>query len=46
MSRDKATLNSEEIRPVVLAISELCLSEDIVSQSGEKSVKLEILKIS
>jgi len=29
MSLDKATLNSEEIKPVALAISELCLSEGI-----------------
>jgi len=42
MSPDEATLNSEEIEPVALAIIKLRLSEGIsqsVSQSVEKSVK-------
>ena len=41
-SRDEATLNSEEIKPIALAVIELRLSEgisQIVSQSVEKSVK-------
>ena len=28
-SQDKVTLNSEKIRPVALAVNELCLSEGI-----------------
>jgi len=36
-SQDEATLNSEEIKPVALAIIELCLSEDL-SQSVSQSV--------
>jgi len=42
-------LDSEEIKPIALAVIELCLSEDISqsdSQSVEKSVKWEIFKIS
>jgi len=41
------TLNSEEIKPVALAISELCLSEGINqsdSQSVENSVKYNFFK--
>ena len=45
-SRDEATLNSEEIKPLALAVIELRLSEgisqirsQIVSQLVEKSVK-------
>jgi len=41
-SRDEATVNSEQIKPIALAVIELCLSEgisQIVSQSVEKSVK-------
>ena len=41
-SRDKATLISEEIKPITLVVIELRLSEgisQIVSQSVEKSVK-------
>jgi len=39
------TLNSEEIKPVAIAIIELCLSEGIsqsISHSAEKSVKQKI----
>ena len=43
MSPDKATLNSEEIKPIALAVIELHLSEG-VSQSVEKCVKLKIVK--
>ena len=45
MSQDKAMLNSEEIKPVAIAIIELCLSEGIskggesVCQSVENSTK-------
>ena len=41
-SWDEATLNSEEIKPIALAVIELRLSEgiiQIVSQSAEKSAK-------
>ena len=41
-SQDEVLLNSEEIKPIALAVIELCLSEginQIVSQSVEKSVK-------
>ena len=41
--QDEATRISEEIRPVALAIFELCTSD---SQSVETSVKEEILKTS
>jgi len=47
MSQDEATLISEEIKPVALAIIELYLSECIsqsFSQSVENSAKEEILK--
>ena len=43
-SPDKATLNSEEIKPVAIAIIELRLSEGMrerVSQSLEKSANLK-----
>ena len=56
-SRDEVTLNSEEIKPIALAVIELRLPEgisqiiiqipsQIVSQSVEKFDKYEILKIS
>ena len=51
-SLDEATLNSEEIKPVAIAIIELRLSERIsqsisqsVSQSVENSTKYRIFKI-
>ena len=44
-SRNKGTLNSEEINPLAIAIIEFYLSEGIiVSSSFKKFVKLEILK--
>jgi len=46
MSPDKVTLNSEEIKPVALAIIELHLSEGIswsVSQLVQNSVKLDTI---
>ena len=44
MSRDKVTLNSEEIKPVALAIIELRLSEDITQSVSRKFC--QIFKIS
>ena len=38
MSRDKVMLISEKIKPVAIAVIELCLSE-CISQSAENSVK-------
>jgi len=51
MSQDGVTLNSEETKPVAIAIIELHLSKDIsyvvlVFQSVENSLKTEIFKIS
>ena len=43
-SRDEATLNSEEIKPVAVAIIELRLSESI-SQSVGQQKNQEIFKI-
>ena len=38
-SRAEATLNSEKIKPVALAVIELHLSEGAVSHSGSQSVE-------
>jgi len=41
-SRAEATLNSEKIKPIALAVIELCLTESIIqagSQSEENSVE-------
>ena len=38
-SRAEAMSNSEKIKPVALAVVELCLSEGIVTQSVENCVK-------
>jgi len=40
-SRDKAMLNSEEIKPIALAVIELCLSEGI-SQSDSQLISRKI----
>ena len=37
-SPDKAALNSEEIKPITLAVIELCLSDASVSQLVRQSV--------
>ena len=45
-SRAEATSNSEKIKPVALAVIELCLSEGIsqlLSQSVENSIKYMFL---
>ena len=41
-SQDEATLSSEEIKPVALAIISLHLSEGIVSQSVNQSVSQSV----
>ena len=44
-SRAEATSNSEKMKPVALAVIELCLSEGIrqsVSQSGSQSVSQSV----
>jgi len=44
MSRDEATLNSEEIKPIALAFIRLRLSEGI-SQSDGQSVRWSVSQI-
>ena len=46
-SQDKVTLNSEKIRPVALAVNELCLSEGIrlLVNSIELKKKLNFIAI-
>ena len=42
MSRDKVTLNSEEIKPVAIAIIDLRLSEGIIQSVSQSLISLSV----